>query len=94
METILIVEDDKTIAESICFILEKDSFNCQWFDNGTDALEFHKDNEVDLILLDVGLPDMSGFDLLRKVREKSNICLLYTSPSPRDATLSRMPSSA
>ena len=79
METILIVEDDKTIAESICFILEKDSFNCQWFDNGTDALEFHKDNEVDLILLDVGLPDMSGFDLLRKVREKSNIPVIIIS---------------
>ena len=61
MQTILIVEDDKTIAESICFILEKDSFNCKWFDNGSDAIEFHKDNEVDLILLDVGLPDMSGF---------------------------------
>ena len=53
MQTILIVEDDKTIAESICFILEKDSFNCKWFDNGKDALEFHKDHEVDLILLDV-----------------------------------------
>ena len=79
METILIVEDDKTIAESICFILEKDSFNCQWFDNGKDALEFHKDNEVDLILLDVGLPDMSGFDLLRKVREKSNIPVIIIS---------------
>ena len=50
MQTILIVEDDKTIAESICFILEKDSFNCKWFDNGTDAIEFHKDNEVNLIL--------------------------------------------
>jgi two-component system catabolic regulation response regulator CreB len=79
MQTILIVEDDKTIAESICFILEKDSFNCKWFDNGKDALEFHKDNEVDLILLDVGLPDMSGFDLLRKVREKSNLPVIIIS---------------
>jgi DNA-binding response OmpR family regulator len=83
METILIVEDDKTIAESICFILEKDSFNCKWFDNGKEALEFHKDNEVDLILLDVGLPDMSGFDLLRKVREKSNLPVIII--SARDA---------
>ena len=43
-------------------------------------LEFHKDNEVDLILLDVGLPDMSGFDLLRKVRrEKSNLPVIIIS---------------
>ena len=48
MQTILIVEDDKTIAESICFILEKDSFNCKWYDNGKDALEFHKDNVLGL----------------------------------------------
>ena len=79
MQTILIVEDDKTIAESICFILEKDSFNCKWFDNGESALNYHKDNEVDLMLLDVGLPDMSGFDLLRKVREKSNIPVIIIS---------------
>ena len=79
MQTILIVEDDKTIAESICFILEKDSFNCKWFDNGESALNYHKDNEVDLMLLDVGLPDMSGFDLLRRVREKSNIPVIIIS---------------
>ncbi len=70
---ILIVEDDRTIAESITFILEQDSFSCQWFDNGYDALEYVENNAVDLMLLDVGLPDMSGFDVLRKIRIKSDI---------------------
>ena len=73
MQHILIVEDDRTIAESIAFILEQDSFSCQWFDNGTDALDYLENNAVDLILLDVGLPDMSGFDVLRKVRVKSDL---------------------
>ena len=73
MQHILIVEDDKTIAESIIFILEQDSFSCQWFDNGTDALDYVENNAVDLMLLDVGLPDMSGFDVLRKVRIKSDL---------------------
>ena len=73
MQHILIVEDDKTIAESIAFILEQDSFSCQWFDNGTDALDYVENNAVDLMLLDVGLPDMSGFDVLRKVRIKSDL---------------------
>ena len=68
MQHILIVEDDRTIAESIAFILEQDSFSCQWFDNGTDALDYIESNAVDLMLLDLGLPDMSGFDVLRKVR--------------------------
>ena len=73
MQHILIVEDDRTIAESIAFILEQDSFSCQWFDNGTDALDYVENNAVDLMLLDVGLPDMSGFDVLRKVRVKSDL---------------------
>jgi len=73
MQHILIVEDDRTIAESIAFILEQDSFSCQWFDNGTDALDYLENNAVDLMLLDVGLPDMSGFDVLRKVRVKSDL---------------------
>ena len=73
MQHILIVEDDRTIAESIAFILEQDSFSCQWFDNGTDTLDYLENNAVDLMLLDVGLPDMSGFDVLRKVRVKSDL---------------------
>ena len=79
MQTILIVEDDKTIAESIAFILEQDSFNCKWFDTGQGALEYLNNNEVDLILLDVGLPDMSGFDVLRKVREKYSLPVIIIS---------------
>ena len=79
MQHILIVEDDKTIAESIIFILEQDSFSCQWFDNGLDALDYVENNAVDLMLLDVGLPDMSGFDVLRKVRIESDLPVVIIS---------------
>ena len=79
MQHILIVEDDRTIAESIIFILEQDSFSCQWFDNGLDALDYVENNAVDLMLLDVGLPDMSGFDVLRKVRIESDLPVVIIS---------------
>ena len=79
MQHILIVEDDRTIAESIAYILEQDSFSCQWFDNGRDTLDYIENNEVDLMLLDVGLPDMSGFDVLRKVRIKSDLPVIIIS---------------
>ena len=79
MQHILIVEDDRTIAESITFILEQDSFSCQWFDNGGDALDYIENNAVDLMLLDVGLPDMSGFDVLRKLRTKSDLPVVIIS---------------
>ena len=79
MQHILIIEDDRIIAESIEFVLEKDSFSCQWFNNGSESLNYLDNNKVDLILLDVGLPDMSGFDVLRKVRLKSNIPVIIIS---------------
>ena len=79
MQHILIVEDDRTIAESIIFILEQDSFSCQWFDNGLDALDYVENNAIDLMLLDVGLPDMSGFDVLRKFRVKSDLPVVIIS---------------
>jgi len=79
MQHILIVEDDRTIAESIIFILEQDSFSCKWFDNGRDALDYGEKNAVDLMLLDVGLPDMSGFDVLREVRTKSDLPVVIIS---------------
>ena len=79
MQHILIIEDDRIIAESIEFVLEKDSFSCQWFNNGGESLHYLDNNKVDLILLDVGLPDMSGFDVLRKVRLKSNIPVIIIS---------------
>ena len=79
MQHILIIEDDRIIAESIEFVLEKDSFSCQWFNNGSESLNYLDNNKVDLILLDVGLPDMSGFDVLRKVKLKSNIPVIIIS---------------
>ena len=79
MQHILIVEDDRTIAESITFILEQNSYSSQCFDNGHDALDYLENNKVDLVLLDVGLPDMSGFDVLRKVRTKSDLPVVIIS---------------
>ena len=68
MANILLVEDDKIIAESIAFALEKDAFVVTHCELGSDALEYINNNPVDLVLLDIGLPDMNGFDVLRKIR--------------------------
>lgn len=73
MPNILIVEDDKTIAEAMIFRLNTNGFNCQWFATGGEALNHLKNFEVDLILLDLGLPDIDGFDVLRIIRKESDI---------------------
>ena len=75
MPNILLVEDDKVIFESIIFSLENDydSFKAHCCALGNDAIDYFNNNDVDLILLDIGLPDISGFDVLRKIRKTSEV---------------------
>ncbi len=66
---ILIVEDDLFLGELISKKLSKDDFEVVHATNATDALDILSKGSVDLILLDLLLPDVSGFDFLKKVRE-------------------------
>ncbi len=85
MPNILLIEDDKVIAEAIMFALNKDGFNCKWFTLGAQALEYFEKNDVDLILLDIGLPDISGFDVLRIIRAKSDIPVIVLTAREEDS---------
>jgi len=87
MPTILLVEDDKVIAESISFALESDSFKVNWREMGNDALDYLNNNTVDLVLLDIGLPDISGFDVLRKIRIDSEIPIIIITARDADADI-------
>jgi two-component system catabolic regulation response regulator CreB len=87
MPMILIVEDDRVIAESIVFALENDSFECIWCVSGNKAIEYIQRNPVDLVLLDIGLPDISGFDVLRKIRDESNTPVIITTARGDDADI-------
>ena len=80
---VLLVEDDLAMARSIEMMLNVEGFNVYTTDMGEEGLDLGKIYDYDIIVLDLNLPDMHGYD-----------CLLYTSPSPRDGLLSRMPSSA
>ena len=60
--------------------------------NTMDCFDRIDEFKPDLLLLDHYIPPTKGLEVLRGLLEL--VCLLYTSPSPRDATLSRMPSSA
>ena len=65
---ILLVEDDPTTRKSIDMMLSNASFNIFATDLGEDAIELAKLYDYDLIVLDLSLPDMSGHDVLRKLR--------------------------
>ncbi|MGI5960182.1 MAG: VanR-ABDEGLN family response regulator transcription factor [Massiliimalia sp.] len=69
-ETILIVDDEKEIADLIEVYLQNEGFTIYKCYNGTDALRFINTVKLDLAILDVMLPDIDGFQICRKIREK------------------------
>ena len=69
-EKILVVDDEKEIADLLKLYLENDGYCVQTFDNGADALKSIAENAPDLAILDVMLPDTDGFSVCRKIREK------------------------
>lgn len=68
-ENILIVEDDKNISKLIKFNLEKEGFDAFAVPNGEDALEHLKRYSVDLVILDIMLPKMDGFEVCRRAKQ-------------------------
>lgn len=67
---ILVVEDERELLSSIGEGLEIDGYYVDLIDNGTRALEMAQMEQYDLILLDLNLPGIDGFDLLRTLREQ------------------------
>ena len=80
---VLLVEDDSATAQSIELMLKSESFNVYATDLGEEGIDLGKIYDYDIILLDLNLPDMSGFDVLRKLRVskvKSPVLILSTCP--------------
>lgn len=69
-EHILVVDDEKEIADLLEVYLKNDGYTVHKFYNGTEALSCIKRVPLDMALLDVMLPDIDGFTILQKIREK------------------------
>lgn len=68
-EKILIVDDEKEIADLVALYLTNEGYYVYQCQNGKEALECVANEKLDMAILDVMLPDMSGFDICRKIRE-------------------------
>ena len=65
---VLLIEDDRTIAQSIELMLKSERFNVYTTDLGEEGIDLGKLYDYDIILLDLNLPDMSGYKVLRSLR--------------------------
>lgn len=76
---ILIVEDESAIADTLVYALGADGFSAQWFNLAGPALDHLQSHPVDLVVLDVGLPDINGFEVCRRLRKFSEVPVLFLS---------------
>ncbi|MDA1101219.1 MAG: response regulator transcription factor, partial [Proteobacteria bacterium] len=65
---VLLIEDDTAMAKSIDLMLQGDGFNVYGTDLGEEGLDLGKIYDYDIIVLDLNLPDMHGYDVLKKLR--------------------------
>lgn len=76
-KNILIVEDESSIAENIQYALETEGFNTIWKPEGREVETLVRAGKADLVVLDIGLPDMNGMELCKQIRQHSSIPVIF-----------------
>lgn len=71
MKRIVIVDDERHLCESVSFALSQEGFECNYFTNPRKAMDFLQDNLPELVILDIVMPGMDGFEICRELRKQS-----------------------
>lgn len=79
MKRILLVEDDEMLNKGIAFNLEEDGVKVLSAFSIREGLRIFEENKVDLVVLDVNLPDGNGFEICKKIREENNTPIMFLS---------------
>jgi len=85
---ILIIEDEPAIADTLVYALETERFRVRHALTGRDGMAMLAENPPDCVILDIGLPDGSGFDFCREIRFASSVPILFL--TARDSEIDRV----
>jgi two-component system catabolic regulation response regulator CreB len=88
MPHILIVEDEAAIADTLVYALQGEGFTTSWLTLGQAAVEHQRATPADLIILDIGLPDISGFETCKQLRRFTEVPVMFL--SARDGEIDRV----
>ncbi|WP_423188623.1 response regulator [Alkalibacterium sp. f15] len=83
-EMILVVEDDPQIRNFLCYTLHNENFNYLSVGNAQTALNTIVSEQIDLVILDLGLPDFDGLEVIKRVREWSEVPIIVVSARDQD----------
>ncbi|MDQ9022260.1 two-component system response regulator CreB [Acinetobacter sichuanensis] len=85
---ILCVEDDAAILMPLRYALEREEWQVTWANTGLQAIEYIQQQAFDFIILDIGLPDLNGFEVCKKIRQFNHTPLLFL--TARDDEIDRI----
>ena len=77
MQTILVIEYEPSVADNVTYALGTENFRPIWCATGVEGEALLARGGVDLVVLDVGLPDVNGFELCKRIRLKSDVPIIF-----------------
>jgi two-component system response regulator ChvI len=83
--TIVLVDDDRNILTTVSIALQTEGFATRLYNDGDSALKAMLDNPPDLAVCDIKMPRMDGLELLRRLREKSDLPLIFLTSKDDEA---------
>jgi len=87
MISVLLVEDENAILMGLKYCLEQENFCCFTAACGSEAIEIMKKNTIDLVLLDLNLPDMSGFQVMEHLRKFSEVPIIFLTANLEEVSI-------
>lgn len=88
MTTILIVEDEENLSDPLAYLLRKEGFEAVVAADGQTALDLFDDEQIDLVLLDLMLPGMSGTEVCKRLRAESSVPIIMV--TARDSEIDKV----
>ena len=90
-KSVLIVDDSPVIRNSLCFLLETEGFHVHTASNGLEGLEKIQAAQFDTIIVDINMPKMHGYDLIKEIRQREHyqdvpIIIITTEEEAADKT--------
>ncbi len=70
--TVLVVEDERNLADAICSIMKESKYQCDAVYHGVDGFEYAQSGIYDVVILDIMLPGIDGFEIVRRLRKEKN----------------------
>ena len=94
MPTIALVDDDRNILTSLRMVLEAEGYKTQTYNDGASALDGLSENPPDLAILDIKMPRMDGMELLRRLRQRTELPVIFLTSKDEeiDELFGRQPS--